>query len=70
MYVKVHEIAEIGPIYLIWAKKKVKNDKGKTVKRWYIREPKKQRIWVKWVEPFNDGAYWSAETQVNQELLI
>ena len=47
-----YEIDEIGPIYLAWAKRRIKNDKGRIVKEWYIKSDKKHLIWVKWTEPF------------------
>ena len=68
------DVVEIGPIYLLWAKKRVRNERGKTVKKYYIRKPYKHLIWVKWKAHFpekhpdkNTGklepVYWSAEPQ-------
>jgi len=66
-----YEIAAVGPIYLSWGKKRVKNAKGKIVKEYYIKKDSKHLIWVKWVDPFQDThekddefwTKWSAEPQ-------
>lgn len=72
---KEYDVAEIGPIYLLWGKKRVKNDRGKTVKKYYIRKTNKHLIWVKWVKEYSDKhpnpknknklepVFWSAEPQ-------
>merc|ERR1712176_697218 len=68
---KRYEISEIGPIHLSWGKKRTKNSKGKIVKEFYIKKNQKHRIWVKWVDPFQDKhekdddfwTKWSAEPQ-------
>merc|ERR1712063_117075 len=69
---KHYDVAEIGPVYLEWGKKKIKNARGKIVKEYYLKKDSKHRIWVKWIDPFqdvleddNDGAEckWSAEPQ-------
>jgi len=70
---KHYDIAEIGPVYLEWGKKKTKNAKGKIVKEYYLKKESKHRIWVKWVDPFQDvleedndlgtDCKWSAEPQ-------
>merc|ERR1712176_104564 len=51
---KHYAISEIGPICLEWGKKRVKNNKGKVVKEYYLKKNPKHRIWVKWEEPFQD----------------
>jgi len=51
---KHYEVAEVGPIYLEWGKKRTKNSKGKPVKEYYLKKDSKHRIWVKWVDPFQD----------------
>jgi len=69
---KHYEVAQIGPVYLEWGKKKTKNAKGKIVKEYYLKKDTKHRIWVKWVDPFQDvleednggdDCKWSAEPQ-------
>ena len=62
---KEYEFDEIGPIYLLWAKKKVRNEKGKTVTKSSIEKDEKHLIWVKWTKPFKgtDEINWSAERQ-------
>jgi len=69
---KHYEVAEIGPIYLEWGKKKIRNSKGKLVKEYYLKKDSKHRIWVKWIDPFQDvleddnkgdDCKWSAEPQ-------
>jgi len=69
---KHYEVAEIGPVYIEWGKKKIKNAKGKIVKEYYLKKESKHRIWVKWVDPFQDvleddnkgdDCKWSAEPQ-------
>ena len=62
---KEYEFDEIGPIYLLWAKKKVRNEKGKTVTKSSIEKDEKHLIWVKWTKPFKgtDEINWSAEPQ-------
>jgi len=70
---KHYEISEVGPIYLEWGKKRTKNAKGKLVKEHYIKKDSKHRVWVKWVNPFEDSletdndlsgeCKWSAEPQ-------
>lgn len=59
------EIEDIGPIYLLWGKKKVRSEKGKTIKKYYIRKDEKHLVWVKWSKGFSDmkNIYWSAEPQ-------
>merc|ERR1712176_406182 len=70
---KHYAISEIGPICLEWGKKRVKNNKGKVVKEYYLKKNPKHRIWVKWEEPFQDRleddnnggeCKWSAEPQI------
>merc|ERR1719447_163716 len=58
---------------LDWGKKKIKNAKGKIVKEYYLKKDTKHRIWVKWIDPFQDvleddndlgtDCKWSAEPQ-------
>jgi len=69
---KHYDVAEIGPVYLVWGTKKIKNARGKIVKEYYLKKDSKHLIWVKWIDPFqdvleddNDGAEckWSAEPQ-------
>ena len=59
------DIDEIGPIYLLWGKTRVKSAKGKTIKKYFIRNEDKHLIWVKWSKGFADlkSVYWSAEPQ-------
>ena len=47
-------MAETGPVYLEWGKKETKNAKGKIVKEYYLEKETKHRIWVKWIDPFQD----------------
>ena len=56
---------EIGPVYLIWGKKRVRAKTGKPVKKYYVKSDDKHYIWVKWKESFQDkpDVYWSAEVQ-------
>ena len=56
---------EIGPIYLLWGKKKVISKTGKSTKKYYIRSDDKHLVWVKWKTPFKDkpDIRWSAEVQ-------
>ena len=49
-----YEIKSIGPIHLTWGKRRRKNDRGKLVKEYYIKNEKKHLIWVEWLEPFKD----------------
>lgn len=66
-----YEIETIGPVHLMWGKRRKRNNKGKVVKEWYIKKQSKQLIWVKWKQPFedehetNDAHFtsWSAEEQ-------
>lgn len=69
---KHYEVAEIGPVYLEWGKKRIKNARGKVVKEYYLKKDSKHRIWVKWADPFQDvleddnkgdECKWSAEPQ-------
>merc|ERR1711990_1235417 len=68
---KKYEVAEVGPLYLSWGKKKVKNSKGKFVKQFYLKKKSKHLVWVKWTDPFQDESEkddefcteWSAEEQ-------
>merc|ERR1711979_110136 len=59
------EIDELGPMYLVWGKKKVRSDKGKTVKKYYVKADEKHHIWIKWKQGFEDDSriVWSAEPQ-------
>jgi len=62
---KEWEIEEMGPVYLLWGKKKVRTEKGKTIKKYYVRKNDKHLIWVKWATGFADlkNTQWSAEPQ-------
>ena len=72
---KEYDIAEMGPIYLLWGKKRVRNERGKTVKKYYIRKTNKHLIWVRWAQEYSDKhpnpknknklepVFWSAEPQ-------
>lgn len=71
---KHYDVAQIGPVYLEWGKKKTKNDKGKIIREYYLKKESKHRIWVKWTDPFQDSmeiddnkegdeCKWSAEPQ-------
>ena len=51
---KNYTINTFGPIYLAWGKRRFQNDKGKFVKKFYIKKAEKHRIWVKWQEVFKD----------------
>jgi len=59
------EIAELGPLYLVWGKKKVRSDKGKTIKKYYVKSDEKHHVWIKWKQGFDDDTriVWSAEPQ-------
>jgi len=61
------EIDELGPVYLMWGKKRAKSDKGKPIKKYYIKGDDKHYVWVKWKNPFSDkpDIVWSAEPQSN-----
>ena len=58
---------EIGPIYLLWGKKRIKTKTGKPTKAYYIKSDEKHLVWVKWKVAFSDKPqiYWSAEPQGN-----
>lgn len=62
---KEWEVEEMGPVYLLWGKKKVRSAKGKTIKKYYVRKNDKHLIWVKWTTGFADlkNTHWSAEPQ-------
>jgi hypothetical protein len=65
---KEWEIDELGPVYLMWGKKKVRHDKTKKpMKKYYVKSAEKHYIWVKWKNPFQDkpDIVWSAEPQEN-----
>ena len=49
----------------MWGKKRAKSDKGKPIKKYYIKGEEKHYIWVKWKNPFSDkpDIVWSAEPQ-------
>ena len=49
----------------MWGKKRAKSDKGKPIKKYYIKSEEKHYIWVKWKNPFSDkpDIVWSAEPQ-------
>merc|ERR1719487_716325 len=51
----------------MWGKKRAKSDKGKPIKKYYIKSEEKHYIWVKWKNPFSDkpDIVWSAEPQSN-----
>merc|ERR1712242_300055 len=59
------EIDEIGPIYLLWGKKRIKTKTGKPTKQYYIKSDEKHLVWVKWKDAFSDkpSVFWSAEVQ-------
>ena len=70
-------IKEIGPIYLLWGKKRIKTKTGKPTKAYYIKADEKHSVWVKWRDAFADKPmiYWSAEPQGyklknNRQLII
>jgi len=75
---KHYDVAEIGPVYLVWGKRVRVTKRGslnsrrQVAKEYYLKKDSKHRIWVKWIDPFqdvleddNDGAEckWSAEPQ-------
>merc|ERR1712063_100280 len=75
---KHYDVAEIGPVYLVWGKRVRVTKRGslnsrrQVAKEYYLKKDSKHRIWVKWIDPFqdvleddNDGAecMWSAEPQ-------
>merc|ERR1711915_921287 len=71
---KKYAIEEIGPIFLAWGKKRVKNNKGKTVKQFYLKKSAKHLIWVKWTDPFQDeeeqnDEYWTKWSAEEQSIL-
>ena len=49
----------------MWGKKRAKSDKGKPIKKYYIKGDDKHYVWVKWKNPFSDkpDIVWSAEPQ-------
>ena len=65
-----YEVKTIGPLLPKWATKKVKNGKGKIVKK-YKMKTEESSVWVNWVDQFADKhaknadgfnvAKWSAE---------
>ena len=38
-----------------WGKKKIMNARGKIVEEYYLEKESKHRIWIKWVDPFQDA---------------
>jgi hypothetical protein len=62
---KEYELESVGPLYILWGKKKIRNDKGKTVKKYYAKKDEKHLIWVKWTQGYSDkpNVQWSAEPQ-------
>ena len=58
-------LKEIGPIYLLWGKKRIKTKTGKPTKQYYIKSDEKHLVWVKWKDAFSDkpSVFWSAEVQ-------
>ena len=69
-----YEVKDIGPLLPKWTTKKVKNVKGKIVKK-YQMKTKESSVWVHWVDQFADkhaknsegfnAATWSAEPREN-----
>merc|ERR1712168_59031 len=65
-----YEVNTIGPLLPKWATKKVKNSKGKIVKKYNLKSDESS-VWVNWVDQFADKhaknsegfnvAKWSAE---------
>ena len=56
----------MGPIYLLWGKKKHRTERGKQIKQFYLRNDDRHLIWVKWTKTFTDlseECVWSAEPQ-------
>ena len=49
----------------MWGKKKVRNEKGKTIKKYYVKSDEKHHVWIKWKNGFDDDnrIVWSAEPQ-------
>ena len=52
------QVDEVGPVYLVWGEDKVRNSKGKVVKKYHIRNDEHHRIWLQWA-----NGEWTAETQ-------
>ena len=52
----------LGPLLLSFGRKKVRNHKGKTLKKFYLKE-KKTHIWVHWAQGYDENkiSYWTAE---------
>ena len=69
-----YEVMTIGPLLPKWATKKVKNSKGKIVKKYHMKA-NESSVWVNWVDQFADKyaknadgfnvAKWSAEPREN-----
>lgn len=70
---KSYVVDKFGPIHLSWGKRRVKNKKGKFVKKYYLKDSRKHLIWIKWRDVFEDSkatgefdsCAWSAEPQEN-----
>lgn len=63
---KIDQIEELGPVYLMWGKKRRKDKKtGKNIAKYYIRKNDRHLVWVKWANGFDDDRHivWSAEPQ-------
>jgi len=56
-----YEIAQLGPIYVEWKKSKKRNEKGKIVPDFSLKNESEHRIWVKWVGAGEES--WTAEPQ-------
>merc|ERR1711917_84131 len=70
-----YEIQSVGPLCPAFGKRRVKNDKGRPVTKYYLKSTPKLRVWVNWAESFGDvkqrkdyhPATWSAEPQTALE---
>lgn len=72
-----YEIAELGAIYPEWGLMKEKNDKGKIITKYFLKDLSEHRIWVRWESTFADQyevaeSDWSAEPQAmfNEEMQV
>ena len=63
--IKAKIYSTLGPVLILFEKKKVRSRDGKMTKRIFIKSNDKHCIWVHWSQGAGDSeiSYWSAESQ-------
>ena len=51
---KGYEVKQLGPLLPQFGKRRVKNEKGRPVTKYYLKKTQNLHCWVNWAESFGD----------------